>query len=44
MLWNDQRRDMLDVAKRACAADACMLAHGLQPKRIVRTVLNRATA
>jgi hypothetical protein len=28
MLWNDQRCDMLEVAKRDCAADAHALAQG----------------
>jgi hypothetical protein len=32
-----------DDAKSDCAADAHMLANGMQPKRIVRTALNRAT-
>jgi hypothetical protein len=32
---------MYDDAQCDCAADACMLAHGLQPKRIVGAALNR---
>jgi hypothetical protein len=32
-----------DGAKSDCAADAHMLAHGLEPKRIASAALNRAT-
>jgi hypothetical protein len=38
----DQRRMKSDGAKCDCAADACMLAHGFEPKRIARAAPNRA--
>jgi hypothetical protein len=38
----DQRRMKHDDAKNDCAADACMLAHGLHPKRVVHDALSRA--
>jgi hypothetical protein len=39
----DQGRMKHDGAKSDCAADACMLAHGLHPKRVAHDALNRAT-
>jgi hypothetical protein len=41
--WGDQRRMKHDGAKNDCAADACMLAHGFEPKRIASAALYRAT-
>jgi hypothetical protein len=38
----DQRRMKPNDAKCDCAADACMVALGLRPKRIARAALNRA--
>jgi hypothetical protein len=38
----DKRRMKPDGAKCECAADACILAHGLLSKRIARAALNRA--
>jgi hypothetical protein len=39
---SDQRRMKLDGAKNDCAADACMLAHGFEPKRVAYAALNRS--
>ena len=38
----DQRRMKHDGAKSDCAADACMLAQGFEPKRVAYAALNRA--
>jgi hypothetical protein len=40
----DQRRLKHHHAKNDCAADACMLARGLHPKRVAHDALSRAKA